>query len=56
MSKTKTGLYVHVNKDLLNHIMSMPSSLDFLSTLIEPPHEKTNNLHMRKQRRRSVSR
>ena len=24
--------------------------------LFEPPHEKTNNLHMRKQRRRSASR
>ena len=24
-------------------------------TLFEPPHEKTNNLHMRKQRRRSAS-
>ena len=27
----------------------------FLS-LFEPPHEKTNNLHRRKQRRRSASR
>ena len=24
-------------------------------TKIEPPHDKTNNLHMRKQRRRSAS-
>ena len=28
----------------------------FTYQIIEPPHEKTNNLHMRKQRRRSASR
>ena len=27
-----------------------------LKLIFEPPHEKTNNLHMRKQRRRSASR
>ena len=26
------------------------------NSTFEPPHEKTNNLHMRKQRRRSASR
>ena len=30
--------------------------LAWRSALYEPPHEKTNNLHMRKQRRRSASR
>ena len=30
-------------------------SMIFHTAIIESPHEKTNNLHMRKQRRRSIS-
>ena len=34
-----------------------PDNCDsFTGSLFEPPHGKTNNLHMRKQRRRSASR
>ena len=37
-------------------VSKMHKSLNSIVTQNEPPNEKTNNLHMRKQRRRSASR
>ena len=44
-----------------DHVMALRGSgfemcLGRLLIVFEPPHGKTNNLHMRKQRRRSASR
>ena len=50
------GFYGEISKIillLLNKHLSIPSY--FTGILYEPRHEKTNVLHMRKQRRRSAS-
>ena len=47
MTGALQGLQVHV----LRNDRNAPESFE----IIEPPHGKTNNLHMRKQRRRSAS-
>ena len=47
----KVGRYRHV--ELMKLCEYSRSRL--LSDIFEPPHGKTNNLHMRKQRRRSAS-
>ena len=36
-------------------MLLVSTALGLLLVSFEPPHEKTNNLHMRKQRRRSAS-
>ena len=46
------GLLITINGHKPSHLNLMI----IISLLFEPPHEKTNNLHMRKQRRRSASR
>ena len=39
-----------------NNSVSVRTGGSLILSLSEPPHGKTNNLHMRKQRRRSASR
>ena len=44
------------NRIFTHHIQYTIYIIKYIITLFEPPHGKTNNLHMRKQRRRSASR
>ena len=36
-------------------LVTLPLSFSFNDLIFEPPNEKTNNLHMRQQRRRTAS-
>ena len=48
--------YVEVVNTFWEIVAPLFTICSIISDIFEPPHEKTNNLHMRKQRRRSASR
>ena len=46
----------HISSVITNECRKQDQIIGVLVLIFEPPHGKTNNLHMRKQRRRSAER
>ena len=49
-------IFQHISRSENQQYLIRASYLEIYQVMNELPHEKTNNLHMRKQRRRSASR